>query len=97
MKIEWDSRAVEDLRDIVDYIDERNPVAALKTYQLIAGSVSQLATHPFIGRVGRVGRTREMIVNGTPYLVAYCLGDNTVTIIAVLHAARRRWSRVSFD
>ncbi|KEO58289.1 type II toxin-antitoxin system RelE/ParE family toxin [Thalassospira permensis] len=89
MKIEWDSRAVEDLRDIVDYIDERNPVAALKTYQLIAGSVSQLATHPFIGRVGRVARTREMIVNGTPYLVAYCLGDDTVTVIAVLHAARR--------
>lgn len=89
MKIEWDSRAVEDLRNIVDYIDERNPAAALKTYQLIAGTVSQLATHPFIGRVGRVAQTREMIVNGTPYLVAYCLGDNTVTVIAVLHAARR--------
>lgn len=89
MKIAWDSRAVEDLRGIIDYIDERNRAAALSTYQLITGSVSQLATHPFIGRMGRVERTREMIVNGTPYLVAYCLGENTVTIIAVLHAARR--------
>tara|TARA_E500000318_G_scaffold16085_1_gene16394 strand:- start:106 stop:390 length:285 start_codon:yes stop_codon:yes gene_type:complete len=89
MKIDWDSRAVEDLREIIDYIDERNPAAALRTYQLISGSVSQLATHPFIGRNGRVAHTREMIVNGTPYLVAYSLGANTVTVIAVLHAARR--------
>lgn len=89
MRIQWDSRAVDDLRDILDYIDERNPTAARKTYQLISGSVSQLVTHPFIGRVGRVEQTREMIVNGTPYLVAYGLDDNMVTIIAVLHAARR--------
>jgi len=89
MKIDWDSRAVEDLREIIDYIDERNPEAALRTYQLISGSVSQLATHPFIGRNGRVVDTREMIVNGTPYLIAYSLGVNTVTVIAVLHAARR--------
>jgi addiction module RelE/StbE family toxin len=89
MRIQWDSRAVDDLRDILDYIDERNPTAALKTYQLISGSVSQLATHPFIGRVGRVEQTREMIVNGTPYLVAYGLDKDTVTVIAVLHSARR--------
>jgi len=89
MRIVWDSRAVEDLRAILDYIDERNPTAALKTYQLISGSVSQLATHPFIGRVGRVAETREMIVNGTPYLVAYAIGDGVITVIAVLHASRR--------
>jgi plasmid stabilization system protein ParE len=50
MKIEWDSRAVEDLRDIVDYIDERNPVAALKTYQLIAGSVGRRGSLKIKGR-----------------------------------------------
>lgn len=89
MRIRWDSRAIDDLRDILDYIEDRNPTAALRTYQLISGSVSQLATHPFIGRVGRVEQTREMIVNGTPYLVAYGLEEDTVTIIAVLHATRR--------
>ncbi|MEQ8284098.1 type II toxin-antitoxin system RelE/ParE family toxin [Thalassospira sp.] len=89
MKIAWGSRAVEDLDGIIDYIDERNPSAAQSTLQLITGSVSQLAIHPFIGRMGRVERTREMIVNGTPYLVAYRVDENMVTIIAVLHAARR--------
>lgn len=88
MRIVWDSRAVEDLRGVLDYIDERNPTAALKTYQLISGSVSQLATHPFLGRVGRVPETREMVVNGTPYLVAYSVGDMAITVIAVLHASR---------
>jgi addiction module RelE/StbE family toxin len=89
MRVQWDSRAVDDLHTILDYIDDRNPTAAHKTYQLISGSVSQLATHPFIGRVGRVEQTREMIVNGTPYLVAYSIDGDMVTIIAVLHGARR--------
>ncbi|WP_371135087.1 type II toxin-antitoxin system RelE/ParE family toxin [Thalassospira sp.] len=52
MKIAWAKTALADLRDIIDYIEIRNRVAAKTTYHLISGSVSQLANHPFIGRAG---------------------------------------------
>jgi addiction module RelE/StbE family toxin len=89
MKIVWDVRAVADLQGILDYIEDRNPPAAQATYRLITGAVRQLGSHPFLGRAGRVAGTREMIVNGTPYMIAYDIGDQIVTIIAVLHTSRQ--------
>ncbi|WP_417815696.1 type II toxin-antitoxin system RelE/ParE family toxin [Thalassospira alkalitolerans] len=89
MKIEWHLQAVIELREIVDYIDHRNRVAAKATYQLISGCVSQLAIHPFMGRDGRVKNTRELIVGGTPYLIAYQIDGSVITVLAVMHAARR--------
>jgi toxin ParE1/3/4 len=40
------------------------------------------------GRDGRVAGTREPVIPGTPFLVAYRIEKNEVRILAVLHAAR---------
>ena len=50
--------------------------------------VSLLARHPTAGREGRVAGTRELVVSGTPFLVAYRIEKNEVRILTVLHAAR---------
>jgi plasmid stabilization system protein ParE len=44
---------------------------------------------PYAGRVGRVAGTREIIVPGTSYLVAYRVLDDMIHVLAVLHGARR--------
>jgi toxin ParE1/3/4 len=41
-----------------------------------------------IGRQGRVGGTRELVVQGTPYIVVYRVHDD-VEILAVVHGARK--------
>ncbi|WP_394091148.1 type II toxin-antitoxin system RelE/ParE family toxin [Xanthobacter autotrophicus] len=41
------------------------------------------------GPVGTVRGTRQLTVSGSPYLVVYRVGDDEVTILAVLHAARQ--------
>jgi len=33
--------------------------------------------------------TRELIINGTPYLVAYRIRDDTVRIVRVIHGSRQ--------
>jgi len=38
---------------------------------------------------GRVPGTRELVVTGTPYIVAYRVRDETVEILRVFHAARK--------
>ncbi len=51
-----------------------------------------LAKYPEIGRPGRVRGTRELVVAGTPYIAAYRIMGEVVTVLRVLHGARR-WPR----
>ena len=89
MKIIWHPSAIDDLEDILDYIAAHNHEAASATFALITGNISALANQPFMGRAGRVPGTRELLIGGTPYVVAYEIRDEIVAILTVLHGARR--------
>ena len=45
--------------------------------------------HPYLGRDGRVPGTREHVIAGTPFVVAYRVHKDQIQILAVLHASRR--------
>jgi toxin ParE1/3/4 len=42
-----------------------------------------------IGRTGRDPRTRELVLSGTGYIVAYRIRAEQVEILAVIHRSRR--------
>ncbi|WP_083221294.1 type II toxin-antitoxin system RelE/ParE family toxin [Pseudomonas sp. 1 R 17] len=87
MLIEWGPAARVQLRQITDYISDRNPVAALELNQAIEASVLALSRRPHLYRPGRVIGTREMVVHPN-YLVVYKVTDN-IRVISVLHARQR--------
>lgn len=89
MIVQWLDQAFADLDQIFDYILERNPEAALHAYDAIRQQVGMLADHPQIGRVGRVRGTRELVITGVPYIVAYYIKGQEVRILAVLHTSRK--------
>jgi addiction module RelE/StbE family toxin len=89
MEIVWRPRAVADLVDIEAYIASNNPTAAQRIARRIKTSVVGLANMPYIGRPGRVGGTRELVIAGLPYIVAYAVEGDRVEILAVIHGARR--------
>ena len=89
MRARWLRRALQNLDEEAAYIATDDPRAAARTVQSIAISVARLAAHPASGRAGRVPGTRELIVSGTPYIVAYRVRAETVEILRVLHGARR--------
>jgi len=95
MIIVWQRQAERDLQRIVDFILDHDPVAAHHVCDRIERRVSQLRDHPHMGRPGRVTGTRELIIAGTPYIVAYRVAEARIDILAVLHTARR-WP-VTFD
>ena len=89
MEIHWLDRAMDELNAIHDFIAADNPTAAHLTSQKIDAAVDLLAEQPSLGRPGRVPQTRELVVPGTPYLVAYSVVVDVITILSVQHGARR--------
>lgn len=50
----------------------------------------QLTQMPRIGRIGRVENTRELVVSRTPYIVAYRIEEDRISVIRIFHG-RREW------
>jgi toxin ParE1/3/4 len=88
-RILWSRQASEQLTAAYDFVVEDNPSVAEKQVEMILRAVEQLVDFPEMGRPGRVNGTRELVIPGTPYIVAYRLNDATVRILALLHGARR--------
>lgn len=88
MLIWWSTPATQQLAAAFDYIAADDAGAASRITNHIWDSVDILAHHPYAGRKGRVEGTRELVISGTPFVVAYRTEKNEVRILAVFHAAR---------
>lgn len=89
MRVRWLRRALRNLDEEAEYIARDDPDAAARIVDRIATSVERLATHPALGRTGRVPGTRELMLSGMPYVVAYRVRGETVEILRVFHGARK--------
>jgi toxin ParE1/3/4 len=89
MKLRWTPPAVEQLREIFDYIADDYPTAALRMIERIRLSIRQASRMPYVGRMGRVGGTREVVVPGTSYIVAYRVLEGAIHVLAILHGAQQ--------
>ena len=88
MKLVWTRLAHSDRGAIRTYIAQDNPAAALALDTHLSRTVRHLATHPDLGRPGRVVGTRELVVHAN-YIAVYDVVRDTVRILRVLHAARQ--------
>jgi addiction module RelE/StbE family toxin len=89
MRVVWTAPAARDLEAIGDYIARENPTAAQRIIGRILARTQTLASHPYLGRPGRVANTRELVVISTPFIVAYRVVGDRTEILAVFHSARR--------
>ena len=89
MKLLWTPLAGHHLRSAHDYLAQESRTAADETIERIISAVEVLEQHPQMGRQGRVRGTRELVITGTPFLVAYRLRRDHIDVLAVLHGARR--------
>lgn len=88
MKVIWLEDALTGMKLIYDYIAADNPFAAYETLKNIKRVADGLSDCPLMGRLGRVAGTRELIIQGTAYIVPYRLKDANVEILNVFHGAQ---------
>ncbi|ARO34218.1 toxin-antitoxin system toxin RelE/ParE family protein (plasmid) [Rhizobium sp. NXC14] len=85
MKLTWSAFALSDRDAIFTYIEADNPLAAIMIDERIVAATRRLVDFPASGRNGRIAGTRELVINGTPYIAAYAVTATVVRVLRVLH------------
>ena len=89
MRVEWSLTAITDLERIKEYIALDSEYYSLKIVEGAFDAVERLETFPSSGRtVPEMGRkdVREIIYGS--YRIIYCVEDERVVILTVIHAMR---------
>lgn len=88
-QVVWTPTAVGHLQSVYDFIAADHPQPAEDMVDRILDAAERLAEHPLLGRGGRFRGTRELVIPGTPYLIAYQISRDEVQVLAVFHGARK--------
>lgn len=91
MRLRWSPDAVDDLERIVTYIQVENRAAATQAARTVFDRAKSLKAHPHLGRVGRVGGTRELALPPLPFVLVYRVLEESdvVEITNIIHGAQR--------
>jgi len=89
MRVRWLRLALADIDEMAEFISKENKTAAEKVVKLIYDRVHLLVQHPDIGRPGRVPGTRELYIEGTPFIVPYRIQKDEIQVLRVFHGARK--------
>lgn len=85
-KVVWLDEAIDQLDQIIAYIEVFDPPAANRIKARLIDVSDSLRSFPHRGRPGRQG-SREM-VTVSPYILRYTVIDETIFILGVRHARR---------
>lgn len=89
MKLRYTKRALEQLDELHQYLEQRSKVGARNVYRSIRGTVARLLALPHLGRrTDQVG-VWVLIETRYGYRVFYCFDDQSVTVIRILHGRQR--------
>ena len=86
--VRWSDEATTDLVEIIDYIDQRNALAAQGLLAAVIQSAENLPQMPYLFRPSRVAGTREHVVHPN-YIVVYQVGNDVIDILRVLHSRQQ--------
>jgi len=86
--VNWLRLALQDIHECAEYIAQDDPNAAKLVAERIWLEGQSLRLMPDRGRSGRVPGTRELVLQGLPYFIAYQAKGKIVEILRVIHTSR---------
>lgn len=91
-QVAWTATAASDLRDIVDYIAQDDPAAALAALKRLRVRTTTLRNHPQRGRIvpelREAGALHYHEVLERPWRILYRIDGQRVLVLAVLDSRR---------
>jgi toxin ParE1/3/4 len=90
MRLLWTRPALSDLSALqADMAKENERAANAMIARIVDRAERHLARLPESGHSGRIAKTRELAISGTPYVLPYRIVGDTIHILRVFHSARR--------
>ena len=90
MRIRYTRRAIRHLAALRRFSTGRfGATTTAITLGRIRAAIDDLAHRPRRGRPGRISGSRELVVPGLPFIVAYRITETSIDILAIIHAAQR--------
>jgi toxin ParE1/3/4 len=90
VRLVWSPQSIRDISALRAFIAAESPGAAKRISLRIVDAVEALLPfNPELGRKGRVPDTRELVIAGRPFVVAYRVNETRVEILRVFHGSRR--------
>ncbi|EBQ8602458.1 type II toxin-antitoxin system RelE/ParE family toxin [Salmonella enterica] len=88
MRLEWKRMALMDRENIMDYISQDNPQAAIDLDDEFETAAERARGNPDMYKPGRVKDTREIVVR-PHYILVYQTEESVLTVLRILHAAQQ--------
>ena len=89
MKVVWRTPASLDLISLAENHAAYGARFANNILDRIEAQVALLEQFPFAGRPGQISGTKERPVPGTPYVIHYQIEAEEISILNILHGARK--------
>ncbi len=88
--VEWTGEANQDLEDILTYyLQEAGLRVADAVFVRIKEQIGSLKLFPHRCCPGRVPGTKEYVLHRLPYIAVVHIGEDTVSVLNVIHTARK--------
>lgn len=89
-QVEWTREAERDLENILTYyLSEAGLRVASAIFVRVKAQVGALKLFPHRCRPGRVADTREYVLHRLPYVAVVHVGEDTVSVLNIIHTARK--------
>ncbi len=93
MNVRYSLEAVEELRRLRGFIEEKNPVAARKAASIILKGINQLKSFPLLGaKVSRAPNpeyVRDLVIGN--YLARYLVHEKEIYVLRIWHQKENRF------
>ena len=89
MKVRYSRRALGDLQEAANYLNPRNPAAAVSVRASIRSAVRRIAQYPQSGRLQEDG-SRKAVALTYGYLIYYDIVDAQIEIATIQHPSQER-------
>lgn len=95
MRLVLSRLALAEIDEILGYLSERSPLGAIHVEGRIRSAFDHISRHPEAAeRVEQRPEVRRLPLMRYPYVIYYEIGTDAVTVLRVLHGARRQpWSK----